>query len=51
MEIKRLQTLATEIYKTKNNINPSLMKNILTRKTNANIRPHDIILRYHNTAT
>ena len=43
MEIKRLRTLATEIFKTMNNINPSYMKNIFTRKTNAKIQPHDII--------
>ena len=51
MEIKRLQTLATEIFKTINNINPSYMKNIFTPKTNAKIRPHDIIVRHHNTTT
>ena len=51
MEIKRLRTLATEIFKAINNINPSYMKNILTPKTNAKIRPHDIIVRHHNTAT
>ena len=51
MEIKRLRTLATEIFKTINNINPSYMKNIFTSKTNAKIRPHDIIVRHHNTAT
>ena len=49
MEIKRLRTLATEIFKTINNINPSYMKNIFTPKTNAKIRTHDI--RHHNTAT
>ena len=27
------------------------MKNIFTPKTNAKIRPHDIIVRHHNTAT
>ena len=51
MEIKRLRTLATKIFKAINNINPSYMKNILTPKTNAKIRPHDIIVRHHNTAT
>ena len=49
MEIKKLRTLATEIFKTIN-INLSYMKNIFTPKTNAKIRPHDIIVRYHNTA-
>ena len=51
MEIKRLRTLATEIFKTINNINPSYMKNIFTPKTNAKMRPHDIIVRHHNAAT
>ena len=51
MEIKRLQTLATEIFKTINNFNPSYMKNIFTPKTNAKIRPHGIIVRHQDTAT
>ena len=51
MEIQRLRTLATEIFKTINNINPSYMKDIFTPKTNTKIRPHDIIVRHHNTAT
>ena len=51
MEIKRLRTLATEIFKTINNINPFHMKNISIPKANAKIRPHDIIVRHHNTAT
>ena len=32
MEIKRLRNLATEIFKTVNNLNPSFMKNIFTSK-------------------
>ena len=51
MEIKRLQTLATEILKTINNISPSYIKNIFIAKTNTKIQPHDIIVRHHNTAT
>ena len=51
MEIKRLRSLAIEIFKIINNINPSYLKNIFTPKTNAKIRPHDIIARHHNTAT
>ena len=43
MEVKRLQTLATEIFKTISNINPSYMKNTFAPKTNAKIRAHDII--------
>ena len=49
MEIKRLRTLATEVFKTINNINPSDMKNIFTPKTNAKIRR--IIQKTHNIAT
>ena len=51
MEIKKLRTLATEIFKTINSINPSYMKNIFTPKPNAKTGQHDIIVRYHNTAT
>ena len=43
MEIKKLRTLATEIFKTINNINPSYMKSIFTPKANAKLRLHDII--------
>ena len=49
MEIKRLRTLATEIFKT-NNISPSYMKKVFTSKTNTKIGPHDIIVRHHSTA-
>ena len=35
MKIKKLRTLATEVFKTINNINPLHMKNIFTPKTNA----------------
>ena len=51
MEIKRLRTLATELFKTINNINPSYMVNILAPETNAKIEPHDIIVRHHNAVT
>ena len=42
MKIKRLQTLATEVFKTINNINPLYMKNIFTPKTNAKKYEHMI---------
>ena len=51
MEIKRLRTLATDIFKTINNINPSYMKNVFISKRNAKTRPHDIIVRHHTFAT
>ena len=37
MEIKRLRILATEIFKTINNLNPVFMKNIFTSKVNAKV--------------
>ena len=51
MEIKRLRILATEIFKTINNLNPIFMKNIFTPKVNAKVRPNDIIVKTRNSAT
>ena len=51
MEIKRLRNLATEIFKTVNNLNPSFMKNIFTSKENARVRPNNIVAKNHNSAT
>ena len=38
MEIRRLRTLAVEIFKTLNEINPSYIKNIFTPKENSKVR-------------
>ena len=51
METKRLRNLATEIFKTVNNLNLSFMKNIFTSKENANVRPNNIVVKNHNSAT
>ena len=51
MEIKRLRNLATEIFKTVNNLNPSFMKNIFTSKENARVHPNNIVFKSHNSAT
>ena len=51
MQIKRIKQLAIEIFKTVNNLNPDFMKNIFTSKQNARVRPHDLVVRSHNTAT
>ena len=51
MEIKRLRNLATEIFKTVNNLNPSFMKDIFTSKENAKVRPNNIVSTIHNSAT
>ena len=50
MEIKRLRNLATEIFKTVNNLNPSFMKNIFTSKENVRVQPHNIVVKSHNSA-
>ena len=49
MEGKHLRTLASEIFKTINNINPKFKKNIFNSKNNAKIRPFDIIAWLKNT--
>ena len=50
MEIKRLRNLATEIFKTVNNLNPSFMKKIFTSKENVRVRPNNIVVKSHNSA-
>ena len=42
MEVKRLRTLALEILKTLNNLNPDYMKEIFFKTTNLTHRPFDI---------
>ena len=42
MEGKRLHTLALEIFKTLNNLNPDYMKEIFFKTTNLTQRPFDI---------
>ena len=49
MEGKRLRTLAIEIFKTINNINPKFMKNIFKPKINTKITTFDIIFNALNT--
>ena len=51
MKMKRLRNLATEIFKTVNNLNPSFMKNIFTSKENARVLPNNIVIKSHNSAT
>ena len=50
MEIRRLRTLAVEIFKTLNEINPPYIKNIFTPKENAKVRQNDIIVKRINTS-
>ena len=49
MKIRRIKTLAIEIFKTVNEFNPSFMKNIFTIKRNPRIRPFDLLVRTRNT--
>ena len=49
MEINRLRILATEIFKTVNDLNPSYMKDIFTPKLNGRVRPNDILVKHRNT--
>ena len=51
MQIKRIKQLAKEISKTVNNLNLDFRKNIFTSKQNARVRPHDLLVRSHKTAT
>ena len=39
MKIRRIKTLAIEIFKTVNELIPNFMKNIFTCKTNSRVRP------------
>ena len=49
MEIKRLRTLALEIFKTLNNLNPDYMKEIFCKNKNLTHRPFDIKVNQNNT--
>ena len=46
MEIKRLRVLATEIFKTVNNLNPNYMKDVFTPKLHPKVRPNDILVKH-----
>ena len=45
MKIRRIKTLAIEIFKTVNELNSSFMKTIFTSKTNSIVRPFDLIVK------
>ena len=49
MEIQKLRTLAVEMFKTLNEINPPYIKNIFTPKENAKVRQNGIIVKRINT--
>ena len=43
--------MATEIFKTVNNLNPNYIKNIFTPKLHPKVRSSDILAKHHNTIT
>ena len=47
MNVKKMNILATEIFKTINNLNPSFMKDISTSKVNPKVRSNDLIVKRH----
>ena len=49
MEVKHLRTLALEIFKTLNNLNPEYMKEIFYKTTNLTHRPFNIKVNQNNT--
>ena len=50
MEIRRLHTLALEIFKTLNDLNPTFMKNIFNFSQHCTHRKHDIFVHPRKTA-
>ena len=51
MEVKRLRTLAIEIFKTINGLNPAFMKDIFPKGHHSTRRPFDISTNRPNSAT
>jgi len=51
MNIKRMRSIAIEIFKTINNLNAPFMKEIFVEKVNPKVRPNDIVVKAHSTAT
>ena len=49
MKIRRIKTLAIEIFKTVNELNLNFMKTIFTSKTNSRVRPFDLLVKNRNT--
>ena len=50
MEVKRICTLAIEIFKIFKNINPSFIKDIFTPKRDSKIRSYDILAKHQKAA-
>ena len=50
MDVKRLRALATEIFKTRNNQNPSFMREILYRSPYVSHKKQNLFVQSHKTA-
>ena len=49
MKIRRIKTLAIQIFKTVNELNLNFMKTIFTSKTNSRVRPFHLLVKNRNT--
>ena len=49
MKIRRIKTLAIEIFKTVNELNPNFMKSIFTSRTDSRVRLFDLLVKNRNT--
>ena len=49
MKIRRTETLAIEMFKTMNELNPHFMKTIFTSKINSRVRPFDLLVKSCST--
>ena len=49
MEVRRLRTMALEIFKSLNDLNPSLMKNLFNKRNKINKRKNDLINHTQNS--
>ena len=51
MEVRRPRTMALEIFKSLNDLNPSLIKKSFNKKNNVSRRKNDLIIHTQNTIT
>ena len=51
VEVRRLRTMALEIFKSLDDLNPLLMKELFNKRNNVNRRKNDLIIHPRNTVT
>ena len=51
MEVRRLKTMALEIFKSLKDLNLSFMKKLFNKRNNINRRKNDLIIHTRNTVT